>query len=873
MFRKLTACLLSSILLAGTARADSPQGLPIEVMRKLAEPDKQSPLPFEPDAATRLDRIRARYTAMYQSKLARTDSSDRLTPVIVARHFEGTTFENPYFKVYKQLREDAGKNGMRLRRSLREPITDQKLQKQFAEALARVDITKLVDQDVSDSQVDVVNKYMEVLSVKDAMTILTLAYEGGTWVYEKYKDGQEQAKAEDARRVQLDYFRQLQEDVGVLGDKLEVLGTQVDGIGQSVDRVDRNTVAVLITQHAHLKYTVATLREMQAQIDSVQVVQEDTLVTVKAGFHEVRKELLQQKAISQATLNKTIENGLKLDLVASGIYESLPSADARVRFLNHPAFNISGKEAELTRQTRLRVAERLDDYFAASNQLINGLGQLGCDPEFVKVASTAVAKGAQANQVFKSAVKGDWLGAVAGVLGLAFGGGPSAEELRHQEVMDAFRQVMESQQKIYDKLLNIEKQIRELRVELVEVKEAIREVGTQVQDVHALLREMADKDALLLDDFLKQLSAEADYDGECKHFNLAGNPEMFNRGWQELQARFQFATSNGMSAPLSEKHLLKAADGDKASQYLTEYVAPHYQLLRDMKWQPRDFGQLSLSSQTVRDIERRTKEMIQGQREIIQGQREIIQGQREIPVEHFNSFVKAHVVERDVRLLIQAANYRFLQASDASPSKGLMTLVQLQDANALNDLKQRRKEILNVLANALSVVETATAQQTMLSGDLLLPVLYADPDSAVARQILRSNQLLRGNFGLYLADQSGINSIQYASLYNFQDPVHWSPINNAWKTKWPGVKSCWFLRDTDGWGAILPNGKNEDWVRVPLPLPSAEALGEFEWSSALHRMHALRAELVDAIIQIEFCSSISIEDERLLVQLFARSGR
>jgi hypothetical protein len=849
-----------------------PPGLPSVVHRELASsrlPAQATTPPANMDAA--LKSLEERYIQISKKFSTPADRPSVARPSFSVTRCRTEALENPYLSFASEILRNERQDNTRLRVLVERPL-NQNERKEFASAFGKVDATKLVAGDMSDADVRTVRKYVGQKRFAH-LERTTLGLLGGLakevgkgLVVDRFKElivgnpSKETLKL--VKELEEKYFIDLKRQLQEQGEKLDFFGQKLENVEALAQKADRNTMATLATQWMLLYYTVHTTTELQKGIQGVQDSQEETLETIKKGSAQIKAGLGQNRALVQKNVSQTYENGLKLDLMMSGLYDSLPTAE-KIAWLKNPAFNIpeDRRKDEVTKQERVRLSEEFDHYFSTAGKIVQGLDALGVDKEVLKVADAAITKGSQATQIFKAIAKGDFFGAIGGVFGLIFGGGPDPAEIRHEEVMKGLKAIQENQQKIYDKIVDVERQIIEVRRQLAEVMDAVRDVDRKVCDVYKLLHELADRDLKNLEILLNDLEQHETYEGKVKYFGQPGKQATFDDGFKELRRRFSSAAGRpndefGLPSPI---HQLTPAQGEKFAAYLRDFVAPHFRLAAKVKLDEKWLVGLAAISRDVLDLEGKLKSIREDR----------FVAPHKVTVEQFTRFLDAPLVARDVELALRTIPYRFYQVTaTAQPKVGgaigqLMTKKQMFQPGVFDDVKQRRADCENLLRGTLDRLTVALAQQALLCGDILLNEMYADPDASEAREVLRTNAMAASNLGLLAARRTALNNYSYTTFFSFQNAFHWQRAFEPWK------HSVEFRREADGWLMGFSKSGNAPSVDIPLPLPGAFVTGEFEQFEIVERLRHLRVRVIDLIADLEFSEQLGPKEYQLLTDIYA----
>ncbi|MFG1481425.1 hypothetical protein ABMA74_00835, partial [Halobacteriovorax sp. HFRX-1_3] len=206
------------------------------------------------------------------------------------------------------------------------------------------------------------------------------------------------------------------------------------------------------------------------------------------------------------------------------------SAAQKLVALDNPRFLSevypNGIEREIIKEklelvkTRVEIAQQSQEIAQGASDILKIADNLGFKGKNSKEIKEVLQYGIAAANITASIASGNYLGAAVAITGL-FGknSGPSAEELRHQQLMETLgiideklNQALENQKLIYEKLGEIEKSISKLATSLKEVeKNLLTEVGFIQGDLAFILNMLNQNDQTvrkldLCNDFLKSRS-------------------------------------------------------------------------------------------------------------------------------------------------------------------------------------------------------------------------------------------------------------------------------------------------------------------------------------------------------------------------------
>ncbi len=152
------------------------------------------------------------------------------------------------------------------------------------------------------------------------------------------------------------------------------------------------------------------------------------------------------------------------------------------------------KLAALKTRLKLEVAmEDIDTYMRSANAALQVLAKLGLDPEITKIASFAIKAGSALNNAASKIANRDFVGAVIGLIGALFGGGPNAAEQRHAEVMAKLRNIERTARQTYVQTLHIRQDLADLSDKIARNhREIVDRLGVMDEKLTTVLENMGE---------------------------------------------------------------------------------------------------------------------------------------------------------------------------------------------------------------------------------------------------------------------------------------------------------------------------------------------------------------------------------------------
>lgn len=192
--------------------------------------------------------------------------------------------------------------------------------------------------------------------------------------------------------------------------------------------------------------------------------------------------------------------------------------------------------------------------------------QLGVDPGVVRTAQQVVSTAQTANRLVSAIASGNPLNAIASIGGMLFGG-PDIAEIRHQELLRRFDEVMESQRQIQSTLRDIQFQIASLSDQMkqqhAEVMQQLKEIREALSVQTSILVSGLDTQLASCRSLADSLELASTYDD--KSAVLRGNAALLANCKVNLNAILQptgALDTSGVSASLRLSTVLSGSHND-----------------------------------------------------------------------------------------------------------------------------------------------------------------------------------------------------------------------------------------------------------------------------------------------------------------------
>lgn len=440
-------------------------------------------------------------------------------------------------------------------------------------------------------------------------------------------------------------------------------------------------------------------------------------------------------------------------------------------------------------QRREDLSKSVSNFLDGASQMILIANNLGVSGEIVNKVKDVVTVGNQAFSAFTAFSSGNYL-ACAGVISGMFGkGGRDIAGERHKQVINAIN-------KVYDKVVVIENKIDILYKEIIEIKEtqkiiykAIEELSNKIQQNFIHVFEELEK--IRKDIFYNRRIINAKYEQEyqaCQ--NLLKNPsskkniidtaqnmypnyvaitELFRDflpSFKDCDSRMRATELNDSFHPVLLIETYLSTPESDIEKYLTNVYSPAFDLLKSNLNLPMIEVDQNLRNFT---FEERVSSLMSPVNTVSKLEKKIpyvtsVQ-QHFLPFEKVMKDMLAPEIVASHCEYILNVHFYYPFLTPTNDSLLPYNLVITQDI---------RKAGYYALLKALSVTDIAIAQQSMLSGDALLPVLYIvygkqfkSPSIAdiyyldKMKLLLSSNSILVENFITYSL------RVEVLSLSNF----------------------------------------------------------------------------------------------------------
>jgi hypothetical protein len=540
-------------------------------------------------------------------------------------------------------------------------------------------------------------------------------------------------------------------------------------------------------------------------------------------------------------------------------------------------------------QARQKLIETVGDFGKGAATVAAIADKLGVNKNIV----TAISNSAKIANATQTAMLGfiqggmGYLSAADAISGLIFGSGPDPGEQRHQQVMQALGQIQEGIDDIKKMLVEMDKHLQEIKQLQLETLNALKAISDQIQQNHretlAILSQIRTDLVPLLSINRESLFKEIE---RCAVFIKRLNDYGFSRD-KAVSSRLPYSTlrsidtteehgvicRKGLRAILSDPFGLeityalnrfRGEPNSEVERYLTSIYIPTWKLLQSTVFNGGSLPfRAYVNSYTVPVINLRG---VDAKRSALSDRRAPAQTNSFSQLDggeisrRLETALSQQVIDRHARFLFFA--HPFFEIAEALRDPKPDRLISMETTSV---------EGVELLRTTIALVETAIAQQVMLSGDLALNDLEriwrdgapskasGEADDSYARRarlwaelqsVLRANGALRHNLILQAVSRSVKergNLVIYGVAYalpgdaSYLETLLPSPqFHLTWRAPANGQAPGPNLREPEkstGWHVKL--GDEE----YPLPTPTELTSGTLVQTTALRPLLDLRNEL------------------------------
>lgn len=565
-------------------------------------------------------------------------------------------------------------------------------------------------------------------------------------------------------------------------------------------------------------------------------------------------------AFMQSVMFSNMKPADQLTALQSGLFPNMPKNQRKDL---EAKIKVVAERKELT--------DSVKNYLDGASEFVIIARNLGVDPKILNAANQAVSIGNQAATAFTDLTSGNLLGAVGAITNIFGIGGPDVAAQRHAETMNMLRTMYTKLDVIdqkADQLLNGQRVIVQTEQAILEHLDALsKQVQQNQEEVMAGLRSLHD-DVLVNRQFLEN-QASLNY-GNC--YVLVKDPEngsviidtgkgqypsysrfqalFTNRRHEMMSCMKQLRATRGASQEFNSVFWLKSAMTSVNSNigaYLTKVYDPAWELLQntslnaDGKTLAQRVSSLLVPMSTVADFSAKYSGV-----EAVDPPR----FRKSLSDLMATALAPPAVILHDSYLANIHYYFLLLDAEDRPRP--------LQDLYSVDDI---RLTGCDYLIDALSLTDVAIAQQVLVSGDSLLPIMadglerFRDSQDANRAKtynqisdLLKNDSILASNLMKYMLRKqvlSKCNLIVYNVALTRSDPTLLNGcVADFWKLSYSEKE----VKDDQG---ILetPRGWSVNIGGTQYALPSAVDLldGKFVYTNETYGLLGWRQRILQEI--------------------------
>lgn len=616
------------------------------------------------------------------------------------------------------------------------------------------------------------SKYNDIIQSKDYNEVKKALDEVNFFSNQSYKN----LAPEFQELIEKSQQKFLQESVNTTLKRI------IDDVGNQ--QIEINEVNSKINGLSQFTYEFA--KESNKRFETLVNAQNELNNKVNSFYQEYQKD---KKALDfmQDFMYSKMNTKEKINALESGLFPSLSNEEKNTL-----------KEKLAILEKREEVINAAQDFLNSASislKIANDLG-LGNSP-LVQDLSTAINYGQAAFGAVTSFMSGNYLGAISSITGLFGGGRPDIAEQRHKQIMERFdridkkleiidqkldvliegqKTIIENQQKTFDFLIQLAENINQQHNEIMN---EFKTVENEIYINRGLItNEWEVKCQACLEIIQKRLKMDIDQD-------VLPNYDVLRQEYANIQgailptcenyiARYRFASGGSKINP--DFYIESSIDEISKAPNIKDLIKLNEQsfnLLLNSNYYKKSnenknklITSLFYPSANITELENKfnSKDVI------------INDENYKFDFSYFLKLLQPQAVDRHGYVI---RNIGFL-INLTDGHRNLINWDKLADKNLiLRNLKLELNEAIQL--NNISI-----AQQTMLSGDILLPILYNilevnknnEQLANVSKDLLTKNSTLATNFVNYYfykrTNSYTLNQSQYSYAYNSKDSLLFS---------------------------------------------------------------------------------------------------
>ena len=646
-------------------------------------------------------------------------------------------------------------------------------------------------------------------------------------------------------------------------DKVGALQSAVNGSLQAIhDRVNAETSATVSTTNVDARFLMDTIQS--ALMGRLPTQDDIDVVLSRTQFH------IPEGVINPETIPGEVQQGVR---------------DLKAQLM----------------QKQLALVTEVKGYLQKGDAILDFAAQVGVSPQIVATGRTLLNAGSAVSDAIGNVLSGNYLGAVAGIgnliFGGVFGGGPDLATLRHQELLSKLSeingkvdQLLAGQQTILKGLAVLDDKINKLFETVVknhvEVMQTLYEIKYDELYNRSLIIEVIDGSLKVPREFLR-----ADPNSASTLLSLQ---EFQNQRHEDLSTWFlsrsgdyiavepavRTFTSTAQMSLYFDLEANPATQGQDVVDYRNNVVNPVLDYFQARFPAANDRGRaistLVTPSLTLSDLQQKLTLMPNAPTTP-----PLLGPSIQIIFAAFNKMVNYEAVKQYIDLILRMqVLYPLIRYPDFTK------LLSVEELGKPETYGSQVKAVLKDnawprLLVAQQLMNRAVAQQTLMSGDILLPLLSQDLQSQDQTTSDGSLKVLRGmptmqpeeiqqNVVRYLLTQRLRENQGDLFSYKVALAVHPDPtyLTNLFKkAAAPPLKFVWqatpYLEAgqrviRERWNIMFSD------LTIPLPTPDEMEKGALRPTAGLVSLMPLRASLIEEMAAHQFKAGLTQADNTLV---------
>lgn len=571
------------------------------------------------------------------------------------------------------------------------------------------------------------------------------------------------------------------------------------------DRINANQ-DVLIARNS------ASILAVSQTLDTFMIETNNSINELIRANVEIEKSITELQKISRNNSQRIEENAEDIRFLESFAFSQM-SPDQQIEMLEKGKIvadetrrNTLIKEIEIAKEQK-KIQETISKYISNTTNALKIASNLGIkDPlleDIANAAGYAQAGLSVFTDITMNGPQGYFNAAVT--MSSLFGGGssgPSAEEQRHEQVMGMLNRLAQGQQEIIQRLDVIDQKIDNLlnlNITIINkidklsstIQNNQRDLMTKLDDIHMsvylnsrMLQDIADED-------LKQCSSFNLVTNKLRNIYISNNKSLNYEGLRkDLKSpdlRHLYRCLEGIETKIKSKTEINTVfyqktmvndSGDVNVGTINRYkdLSNFFKIISNIKGYDSYLPYLILANfpiETVSSMRQKFSNMDATKltsQEVVQSVlgTDLLLDQ---PDQHFTHLLSAPYVNKYFGDSLP--NLKYFDFIDTSSSASSIKLLPIED---LLKIEGDNKIVTNLLINNfLPTINVALIQESIMSGDVIVPLIYEVLSSsdyevglkAMVAKIMNDNPMIKDNFKKYLFyTQLSKTNVSKVSIFN-----------------------------------------------------------------------------------------------------------